>query len=78
MYSIGNFQSAKVRKSIPLLVNLLLKYRKKYGIKPSFFVFEDNGRFDSTISSLETQANKKRYKQTHLTVALTDETKVVL
>jgi hypothetical protein len=28
-------------------------------IKPSFFVFEGNGRFDSTISSLETQANKK-------------------
>ena len=28
-------------------------------IKPSFFVFEGNGRFDSAISSLETQANKK-------------------
>jgi hypothetical protein len=44
----------------PIFNEIIVNDKKqRTQIKPSFFVFEGNGRFDLTISSLETQANKK-------------------
>jgi len=57
---IDSVTSQYTSLTTPIINEVTVNGKKQYTQnKPPFFVFEGNGRFDSTISSLETQANKK-------------------